>query len=120
VARCDRPTAPELTPIHGARIKGRVAQRSAQGLTQHLSKERSGALVLGTAEECVRGVHLDDLPGIHEDHPISNLMSETHFMGHAQQCEAGLSSLAPFVISERGAILALSDWCSARGHILRW
>src|SRR5262249_2175953 len=46
---------------------------TVDGSPQNLAQEQLGALVLRVGEERLGLVHLDDLAGIHEHHPVGDL-----------------------------------------------
>ena len=53
-------------------------------MSQCSCKEVPCAFGQGMREENFRGSLFDDLPGIHEDHTMSNTTSEAHLVSHNQ------------------------------------
>src|SRR5450830_808752 len=57
------------------------AERSrADALPQNLTQEQLGALVLRMSEKLLRFIGLDDLPLVHQHHPVCHLTGETHLV----------------------------------------
>src|SRR5512140_1561203 len=61
------------------------AQRS---VPQDLGQEVAAALALRVVEELLRGVALDDLALVHEDHAVGDSLGEAHLVGDAHHGDA--------------------------------
>src|SRR5690606_12044360 len=64
--------------------------QDATGSVQDLAEEQLRALVPRVGEECLGAVLLDDLPLVHEDHPVRHLPGKAHFVGDADHGHAAL------------------------------
>lgn len=57
-------------------------------MRQYLCQKRFGTVVLRIIKESVRGILFDDLPLIHENHPIRHRFGKTHFVRNTQHGNA--------------------------------
>jgi hypothetical protein len=56
--------------------------------SQNLAQEQLGPLVLRMVEERLGLIHLDDLAGVHQDHPVCDLTGKCHLVAHHQHGHA--------------------------------
>ena len=60
-------------------------------VTENLTQEQFGTLVLRVLEELVGLILLDDLPAVHENYAIGDGLGKSHLVGHADHGHALLS-----------------------------